>query len=379
MLREMSETMSSSLPKTVLGVVAGVVLVSIPVAAQERVPIRALGIPLADHYAAVVAFERYRDQMEYADFQLEILPGPDLVRARFREDDVDMAFNVCPMVMDMFSEEPNFRWISLIHRDGNALAVNRVLDERAGLDADRHARQPDARVAEAVGHLRSESGEAVECAVPHFLATHTVVLYKYLRDHEKSLGFGVGFEKDVVAVEVAPPRSPSFIKKQNSRALPAAFEQSLPWPEMAEVGGHGRVAWYSKDVMAWEPHGHVECVIIAKDEAIAAKRAAIQEVVRYIHQAGQDIERTREKGGAELEAIVEIIRRRVPDHTREAIVESLRADLMTINYSHLNVDEDAKGSLRAIMELALEAGILKRRVDIDAMADVSFRTELTER
>ncbi len=49
--------------------------------AEEKQTIKAVGIPLADHYAGVVAFEKYRSKMKYADYQLLILPGPDFVRA----------------------------------------------------------------------------------------------------------------------------------------------------------------------------------------------------------------------------------------------------------------------------------------------------------
>ena len=99
------------------------------VASGARKTIKAIYIPLADHYAGIVAYEKYRDQMQYADYQVEMIPGPALVRARFREEDADMAFNVCPMVMDMFAEKPDFRWVSLIHRDGNALAINEMLNQ----------------------------------------------------------------------------------------------------------------------------------------------------------------------------------------------------------------------------------------------------------
>ncbi len=346
-------------------------------AAAKRQTVKAIYIPLADHYAGVVAYEKYRGAMVRADYQIETIPGPELVRARFREADVDMAFNVCPMVIDMFAEEPDFRWISLIHRDGNALAINEVLGKHVHLSDNRLDRKPDEAVAAAFGRLKRENGDPVQCAIPSPLATHTTVLYKYLKDHGKTLGFGVDQNTDLLAVVVKPPQSPAFLKRKNSRALPAAFEQSLPWADIIETEGDGRVAWYSKDVMAW-PNGHVECVIIAKDAAIAHKREAVQEVVHYIHKAGQDIERARETGGAAMDAIVAMIREHMPAHTSDAIRESLRTDLVVINYHNLNVDENAKAGLRQIMDLAVEGGMLKQEVDIEALADSSFATEITK-
>ena len=343
----------------------------------KRQTIRALCIPLADHYAGIVAYEKYRNEMQFADYQLEIIGGPELVRARFRDPDVDMAFNVCPMVLDMFADKPDFRWISLIHRDGNAFVINEVLNQYINLPEERVDRKPDSSLAAVFGELKEELGYTIQCAIPSPLATHTTILYKYLKDHGRTLGFGIDQEKDLLAVVTKPAQSPSFIMKKNSRGLPAAFEQSLPWPEIVETRGFGRTVWYSKDILPW-PKGHVECVIIAKDRAIAEKREAVREVVYYIHKAGQDIEQAREKGGREMDTVVEIIRKYIPAHSSDAIMQSLRADLVVINYHNLNVDQNAKDGLRQIMNLAIEGGMLKRRINIDDLADESFSTEITK-
>jgi len=330
-----------------------------------------------DHYAGIVAFEKYRGEMKYADYQLLLLPGPELVRAYFHsEPDADIAFNVCPMVMDMFSEDPTFRWVSLIHRDGNALAVNDLMDSKINLSEDRRKRKPDERVANAFRDFKKELGVPVECAIPSPLATHTTVLYKYLKDHNQTIGLQQLKNIDVSLQVVKPPKSPAYLKKKAARNQPAAFAQSLPWPEVAENGGYGHVAWYSKDVLN-HPNGHVECIIIAKDEVINTKREALREVIYFIHKAGQDIETARRNGGDELAKIITMIQKHIPQHTKAAIIESLRPDLNVINYRNMNVDDEAKESLKIIMELAVEAGFLKKKIDIEALADESFSTRIT--
>lgn len=337
-------------------------------------PIKAIYIPLADHYAGIVAYEKYRAEMKAADYTIEQMKSWDLLRAYFRTGEVDLAFIICPMAMDMFAEDPDFRWVSLIHRDGNALAINDLLNAHVRLPSERLHRKPDARVAEAFTLAKKEMGRPTECGVPHLLATHTVVLYKYLRDHGKTLGLGSGRDRDVIAVMVPPPRSPAFIKKNNSRGIPASFEQSLPWADVVETQNFGHVAWYSKDVIPW-PQGHVECIIIATDECVVNKRAALQEVIDYIHKAGLDIERARAAGGPAMLAISDMIRKHIPDHNEAAIIQSLRPDLNAIRYDHLNVDP---AGLNQIMRLALEGGILQRAIDIAAFTDSSFATEITQ-
>ena len=342
--------------------------------AGDRQPIKAIYIPLADHYPGIIAHEKYRDAMLKADFSIERMKSWPLLRAYFESGEVDMAFIISPMAMDMFSESPNFRFISLLHRDGNALAINDLLDAWVQLPRERTARKPDGKVAAAFAEARKATGASIECAVPSLLATHTVILYKYLQDHGQTLALGFGPQKDVIAVTVPPAKSPAFIKKRNNRGIPASFEQSMPWADVVETNGFGKVAWYSKDVLPW-PNGHVECIVIATDDAIKEKSEALQEVVGYLHRAGLDIEHARRRGGKELQGITRMINKHIPEHNQEAIVQSLRTDLNVINYRHLNVD---KAGLKQIMDLAVAGDILKKGIDIEAFANENFSTSITE-
>jgi len=137
---------------------------------------------------------------------------------------------------------------------------------------------------------------------------------------------------------------------------------------VVETGGFGHVAWYSKDVMPW-PGGHVECIALATDRAIANKFAALKEVTTYIQRAGADIEAARETGGEAMEDIVGMIMKHIPAHHRQAIEASLDAQLKVINYQQLNID---KAGLQQIMGYAVEAGLLAETVDIDLFADTRF-------
>ncbi|NRB23707.1 ABC transporter substrate-binding protein [Shewanella sp.] len=343
-------------------------VLAVSASAADKKVIKALYIPLADHYASIVAYERYRQEMKYADYQLEQMKNWDLLRAYFQSGEVDMAYVMSPLAMDMFSDKPHFRWIGLMHRDGNALAINDLLNEQVKLPAVRHERKPDDKVAKALKQVFESTGRATEIGMPHLLSTHTVVLYRYLKEHGLTMSLTPNSGSDVLAIAVAPPKSPSFIKSKSNRAQAAAFEQSLPWADVVETGGFGHVAWYSKDVMPWE-HGHVECIALATDAAIKHKRQAVHEVMNYIHKAGEDIELARTQGGEALEEIVKLVRKHIPAHTREAIIASLDPDLRVINYQNLNVD---KPGLKLIMDLAVEGGIISKAIDIEDFADENF-------
>ena len=347
-------------------------------AKNDRVDIKAIAIPLADHYAGIVAYEKYKDEMKFANYSIKLLPGPNLVRSYFySKDDADIAFNVAPMVMDMFAQKPNFKWVSLIHRDGNALAINNHLDYLVKLNPNKALRKPNAKVAGAFSEFKNKNKKTIEIAVPSLLATHTTVLYKYLKDNHKTLTSNKWVDADVRLRIVKPPLSPSYLQEKTSRSEASAFEQSLPWPDIAESKKTGHVAWYSKDVMN-HPNGHVECIIIAKDEVINQKREALKEVIYYIHKAGRDIEKARLAGGVEFDNIIKMIRKHIPKHTKVAIKESLRTDVMAINYKNLNIDDETKESFKKIMDLAYEAGFIKEKIDINSLADDSFSTKITK-
>ncbi|MDX1453756.1 MAG: ABC transporter substrate-binding protein, partial [Oleiphilaceae bacterium] len=241
-------------------------LVSGTIVAEQKYPVKALYIPLADHYAALVAYELFRSDMKHAEFHLIQMENWDLLRAYFQSGEADMAFVMSPLAMDMYREKPHFRWIGLMHRDGNALAINDHIKQHLELPEERSARKPDARVANVLKKLHEQSGFPTEIGMPHILATHTVILYRYLKEHGLSLSLRERDEAEVLAIPVPPPQSPAFIKGKSNRASPAAFEQSLPWADIVETKGYGHVAWYSKDVMPWT-HGHVECIALATQSA----------------------------------------------------------------------------------------------------------------
>ena len=65
--------------------------------AESRQPVKALYIPLADHYAALVAYEKYAADMQYADFSIQQMKSWDLLRGYFNSEDADMAFVMSPL------------------------------------------------------------------------------------------------------------------------------------------------------------------------------------------------------------------------------------------------------------------------------------------
>jgi NitT/TauT family transport system substrate-binding protein len=312
-----------------------------------------------------------------ADFEIERMPSWQVLRAAFREGRADMAFIICPEALQMFSERPDFRWVGLLHRNGNQLIINRELAQHIELAENPKDRKPDGQVAEWLLQGMQSGNENVYCGLPAPRATHSVVFYKYLRDHDLKMGTTrLGTDGEVTTEIVRPGEATAYMRKRNNRSEMACTQQSLPWGDVIEERGDGKIAWYSKDVLVW-PNGHVECIVIASDKALREKRAAVVEVLQAINQAGKELETARKGDEALMGRLVGYIQEHVPEHSRTGILDALDIERGGIRYDHLSVDDNAVGSLREIMSLAIEAGILEEYVDLESFAIKQLETEGT--
>jgi NitT/TauT family transport system substrate-binding protein len=57
--------------------------ISLTVLVEERQTIRAAYIPLADHYAGIVAYEKYAPSMAHADYRIKQVNSWPLLRSMF--------------------------------------------------------------------------------------------------------------------------------------------------------------------------------------------------------------------------------------------------------------------------------------------------------
>lgn len=329
----------------------------------ERVKVNALYIPLADHYAAIVAFEKYADQMQYADFSMQQMKNWDLLKAKFLEGETEIAFAMAPLALNMFTERPIFKWIGLMHRDGNGLAINNELASQLGLSLNHDERHPNLDLAQVI-KSKINKGQRILIGVPHIQSSHAVILFHFFKNNDLFLSFKPNFDDQFLAIAVNPAQSPNFLRANNNLNQPAAIEQSLPWVNVAESQNVGTVAWYSKDVLN-TPTGHVECIALATNSALENKSMAVKEVFLMIQKAGKYIEEARNGDLKKLNEIIKIVQKHIPAHTAEAIKLSLDPTLRIINYEHLEID---KPGLKLMMNLALESGTIATPVDINEFA-----------
>lgn len=342
-------------------------LCSAEVSLAKRQEINALYVPLADHYAALIAYEMYADNMQFAEFKLQQMTSWDLLQAKFMGGEADMAFVMAPLALNMYNASPNFRWLGLMHRDGNGLAVNYPIANNTRFAPLRAHRLPHQHLADTFKEL-TKNDTQILFGVPHLQSTHVVILDHFLKQHGHALSLRPNFNDRFLAIAVDPSDSIRFLNANNHLNKTVAIEQSLPWIDLAETEGVAKVAWYSKDIIKSD-NGHVECIAIATDDAIGNKNKAVTEVFEAIKRAGKLIETARKNGGEELQHLIDLIQKHIPAHSDDAIITSLDPHLRIINYDNLEVD---KPGLKVIMNFALESGVLKQPVDLNVFSDTKL-------
>ncbi|MEJ1296661.1 MAG: hypothetical protein RPU64_13350 [Candidatus Sedimenticola sp. (ex Thyasira tokunagai)] len=69
-------------------------------------------------------------------------------------------------------------------------------------------------MADALKQSCRKTGKSTEIGMPHLPATHTVVLYRYPKEHSVGLPLRPNTPVEVLAIAVPPPKSPAFIKSR---------------------------------------------------------------------------------------------------------------------------------------------------------------------
>ena len=154
-------------------------------------------------------------------------------------------------------------------------------------------------------------------------------------------------------IEMAPPDMPGALA---SKAIDAFFVGE-PHPGRAELDGSGRVLYFAKDI--W-PH-FISCVLVVTDRLIAERPALVRDLVRGIAESGEWAETHRIDAAKVVspyfrqdEKLVRYVLTRPPDR---------------VSYRMLTPSDE---EMQKIADMALEAGILERRLDIHDLVDRDF-------
>jgi NitT/TauT family transport system substrate-binding protein len=241
--------------------------------------------------------------------------------------EIEAVFILAPMAMQLAADGVPVKVVYLGHRDGTAIIV--------GTDSDIRD----------FGDLRGKT-----VAIPSRFANQNILMHRMMKQ------WNMPFDS-INLREVPPPEHPSALKSGSVDA----YIVGEPFAAQAEVDGYGRVLYHTKDI--WEDF--ISCVLVVREELIIENRELVQELVDGIAKSGKWLDESIEHRMDAAEVAAANYYFQDPDLLK--FVLSKPPD--RVKYTHL---APLKPEFDEIMELAVEIGVLRERIQFEEYADDSF-------
>ncbi|MGD0436724.1 MAG: ABC transporter substrate-binding protein, partial [Bryobacteraceae bacterium] len=273
-----------------------------------------LTCPVTDFATRTSLTSRFESRL-YLDF-------PTIVES-FKAGRLQASFVNAPLAMKMREQGLPVKILYLGHRDGSTVIVRKDLPAT---------------------DLRGLRGKTF--AIPSKYSNQFLVIHKLMQDQ------GVKPE-EIRFVELPPPDMPGALA---AKAIDAYFVGE-PHAAKAELDGSGRVLYYSKDI--WPQF--ISCVLIANENLMREHPALGRDLVRGIAESGEWAETNRLEAAKlaapyfrQDEKILRFVLTQPPDR---------------VSYRMLTPTDEELGK---IQDMALETGMLARRMAMSDLVDRSF-------
>lgn len=206
---------------------------------------------------------------KYFDLNTRCIPGWNPIEKALKENEVDGAFVLAPIAMDLFAYKVPINLILLAHRNGSIM-----------VRSSRYP-APDIETTREVYYNRVVS-------IPHKMSVHNMLANQFLRG--MGLTPGVPGEEGVnVFFEVIPPvQMPTFMKENEEVA---GFIVAEPIGSNAIAGGIADQQFLSASI--WQDHPC--CVVAMQQEIIQKYPDAIYELSSLLVKAGRFAENNKDK------------------------------------------------------------------------------------
>ncbi|HYO15441.1 MAG TPA: ABC transporter substrate-binding protein [Thermoanaerobaculia bacterium] len=241
-------------------------------------------------------------------------------------------FMLAPLAMALVEQGVPVKIVYLGHRDGTALMVNRESD---------------------VLTVRDLRGKRV--AIPNRFSNQNLLLRKALADQGMTVD-------DLEIIEMPPPDMPAALY---SKAVDG-ITSGEPFMAQTEMDGYGRVLYQAKDI--WP--SFISCVLVVSQKTIDENPKWVQDLVTGIAKSGMWLEGGMDHRMAAAQAVATQYYNQDPRLLR--FVLSKPPDRVTYNKLRL-----ARADFDRIAGMAVEAGILTRRLAFEEYADTRFSENTT--
>jgi NitT/TauT family transport system substrate-binding protein len=241
--------------------------------------------------------------------------------------DLEATFILAPLAMALREQGVPIKIVYLGHRDGTTMMV---------------------RNDSSIRRIEDLRGRTI--AVPNRFSNQRLIVFKALKDRGMTIA-------DVKLVEMPPPDMPAALY---SRSVDAVISGE-PFMAQAEMGGYGRVLFFTKDV--WPEF--ISCVLAVSERTIDSRRAEVQSLVDGIARSGKWLERSMDHRMHAADFTAPKYYNQDPKLLR--FVLSKPPD--RVKYSNLGLH---RKDFEEIEALGRDAGILTGKAHFEDYTDTSF-------
>ncbi|MBW2107524.1 MAG: ABC transporter substrate-binding protein [Deltaproteobacteria bacterium] len=240
--------------------------------ADGKVRLRIGHIQITDHLALGVLRHRIAGgEVTPKTFELETLcmPGWNPIQEALERGDIDGAFVLAPIAMDLFAFDVPIRLILLAHKNGSIFVRSNKED------LNDHESLADFFKYKVVD-------------IPHKMSVHNMLAHQFLT--ELGLKPGVPGKKAInVRFEVVPPIQMPAIMQENENV--GGFIVAEPIGSNAIAKGIAAIQFLSASM--WE--NHPCCVVAMRQECIDQYPDAVHELASLLVEAGRLVEQDKER------------------------------------------------------------------------------------
>jgi NitT/TauT family transport system substrate-binding protein len=263
-----------------------------------------------------------------ANFEYKRYNGWPEVKESLISGQIDAAYMLAPLVMDLATRDVPVKIVSIGHRSGAVIMV--------------HAKSPYRKFRDLIGK---------RVAIPSRFAVDFLFLRKMLAKEGMSA-------KEVQIVEMAPPDMPAALY---ARAVDA-YCTGEPYGAAAQRAGYAVPLRMTRD----EWPSYICCVLTVRQELIDQNPGLVQDLVNYVQGAGHwlDAEREHRTQAAEIASSNKYF-----NQDRAILQYVMDNPTDRVTYGDLRM---IKEEFDDLMQLSLQAGTLKRPIGFERYIDDRF-------
>ena len=232
---------------------------------KGKLEINAAHIQITDHLTLGVLDHMLKSgkmTSDYFTLKTQCMTSWNPVLQALEQGQVDVAFVLAPIAMDLFSAGVPIRLILFAHKDGSISVRNKSFPIQS-----RH-----------IDYFRNKM-----FYIPHLLSIHHMLAHMFFKEMGLNPGLS-GTEKKVdLFFEVAPPIKMTQFMSENLDTC--GFMVAEPIGSKAIAADKANLLFYSNEI--WEYHPC--CVVAMREELIAAHPDAVHDFVRLLVESGDYI------------------------------------------------------------------------------------------